>query len=85
MKNRSRTDIIADILRASLKGTNKTKLMYRSFLSYQQFKSYLEILVSRGLIEYDKKSDTYSTSAKGKAFLETLDALNEAIRIRKAA
>jgi predicted transcriptional regulator len=82
VKYRSRTDIVAEILRASLDGANKTKIMYRAFLSYLQLKSYLETLVTNSLLEYDEKSEIYLTSAKGKAFLKTLDTLNEVIRMR---
>lgn len=84
MKYRSRTDIVADILRASLEGANKTKIMYRAFLSYLQLKSYLEMLKLNGLLDYDGTSEIYSTSAKGRAFLKTLETLNEVIRMKKA-
>lgn len=82
MKYRSRTDIVAEILRASLDGANKTKIMYRAFLSYVQLESYLETLIMNGLLEYDQGSGIYLTSAKGKQFLKTFDALNDFIKMR---
>ena len=41
MKNRSRTEIAANILESANGGATKTKIMYKSFLSYSQLKEYL--------------------------------------------
>ena len=45
MGNRSRTEIVAMILDAANGGTTKTKIMYFAFLSYDQLKEYLSILI----------------------------------------
>ena len=53
MGNRSRTEIVAMILDAANEGgETKTKIMYFDFLSYNQVKEYLSILMENNLIEY---------------------------------
>ena len=52
MANRSSTEIIANILDAANGGVSKTKIMYLAFLSYNQLKEYLSILIENNLIEY---------------------------------
>ena len=52
MGNRSRTEIVGNILDAANGGTSKTKIMYIAFLSYGQLKEYLSILIENNLIEY---------------------------------
>ena len=52
MKYRSRTEIVGNILDAANGGTTKTKLMYKAYMSYNQLKEYLTILIENNLIEY---------------------------------
>ena len=47
MENRSRTEIVAMILEAANGGISKTKIMYHDFLSYDQLKEYLSILIEK--------------------------------------
>jgi len=49
MGNRSRTEIVGNILDAANGGTSKTKIMYTAFLSYGQLKEYLSILIENNL------------------------------------
>ena len=77
MKNRSRTDIIADILEGAVGGITKTKIMYKAFLSYEQLKEYLSILLENELIEYDKITNMFLTTAKGSRFLKLYEQLNQ--------
>ena len=52
MGNRSRTEIVAMILDAANEGgETKTKIMYFAFLSYNQLKEYLSVLVENNLID----------------------------------
>ena len=53
--------------------TAKTRLMYNVFLSYEQLKEYLAILVQSGLIELLEDSQTYKTTEKGLKFLNLLE------------
>ena len=54
MKYRSRSDIVELLLDAANGGgATKTKLMYKAYLSFNQLREYLTLLVENGLIEYE--------------------------------
>lgn len=77
MKYRSRTDIVSQILEAANGGTTKTRIMYKAFLSYAQLKDYLVVLVENGLLEEDKKTQTFKTTDKGIKFLSVYNQMGE--------
>jgi len=75
--HRSRTDIIANILRVADGGAKKTHIMYRCNLSFRQLHVYLDFLVERGLLKNipakkteKNDSNTYETTAKGRNFIQ---------------
>ena len=70
MKYRSRTEIVAMILEAANGGSTKTKIMYKAFLSYNQLREYLSMLIENNLIEYLEGSPVYKTTEKGLMFLQ---------------
>ena len=66
MKNRSRIDILAEILEAASNGgIRKTEFTYKVFINSEQLKEYLPTLLDRGLIKYDSKNSIYITTQKG--------------------
>ena len=66
MKNRSRIEIISQILNiATGGGVTKTKIMYKSFLSHTQLKEYLTLLIENGLITHDKENAVFNITQKG--------------------
>ena len=69
MKNRSRLDIAAEILKVANDGVLKTKIMYLAYLSFDQLEEYLALLTHNGLLEYDLKKRQYKTTGKGQDFL----------------
>ena len=71
MKNRSRTELASNILEAANGGANKTKIMYRAFLSYAQLKEYLAMLTLNGLIAHDVEGEMYRTTSNGIKFIES--------------
>jgi predicted transcriptional regulator len=81
-RKRSRLDIISDML-ASIQdkgGENKpTHLMYKSNLSHEQMKTYLDELVDKELIGKIKKSnhDYIIITDKGHSFLQKLREMQE--------
>ena len=79
MGNRSRTEIVAMILDAANegRGETKTKIMYFAFLSYNQLKEYLSVLVENNLIEYLEGANKYKTTEKGLFFLKMHNELEE--------
>jgi predicted transcriptional regulator len=70
MKYRSRTDITAMILDTANKETTKIKIMYNAYLSYNQLKEYISILIENNLLEYFEGARTYKTTEKGLNFLK---------------
>ncbi len=71
MGNRSRTEIVGNILDAANgEGETKTKIMYIAFLSYNQLNEYLSILIENNLIEYRDGTQTYKTTQKGLNYLK---------------
>ena len=78
MKYRSRTDIVGSILKAANGGrANKTKIMYKAFLSFEQLKEYLIVLQEKGLIEYEEGQKTYRTTTKGMRLLQIVNNMKE--------
>jgi predicted transcriptional regulator len=66
MGNRSRTEIVSNILDAANEGgETKTKIMYFAFLSYNQLNEYLSLLIENNLIEYLDGTKTFKTTEKG--------------------
>lgn len=79
MKYRSRTDIVATILEAANGGSTKTKIMYKSYLSYAQLKEYLSILIENGLLEYEEGELKYKTTEKGIRFMRAYSEIGEMV------
>ena len=77
MKYRSRSDIVGLLLDAANGGgATKTKLMYKAYLSFNQLREYLTLLVENGLIEYEG-GQTYRTTEKGIRVLNLQNAMDE--------
>lgn len=82
-KYRSRTEIMHDILqsaRSDGNGAGKTKIMYNAFVSYNQVKEYLTILIDNGLLQYDLGTQKFRITEKGLNFLQLCDKLGDLIK-----
>lgn len=77
MKNRGRQDINAMILEAAVFGENKTRIMYKAYISHNQLCAHLKELQENGLLEYRLGDQTYMTTQKGKRYLEIYNTMNE--------
>ena len=78
MKYRSRSDIIGLLLNAANGGrATKTKLMYSAFISFNQLREYLSLLVENGLIQYEQGMHTYRTTEKGMRLLNIQNKIDE--------
>jgi len=77
MKYRSRTEIVALILDSANGGATKTKIMYNAFLSYNQLKEYLSLLIENNLLEYHGKTKIFRTTEKGLKFLSIQNSIGE--------
>lgn len=75
LKYRNRLQIVKGILELTKEGQNKTRIMYKCFLSYKQLESYLNILLATECIEYDNKLLVYHITDKGLHKLNALQRL----------
>lgn len=83
MKNRSRYEVIAAILKSANKEETRTKIMYKAMLSNDQCKVYLDSLLHSGLIqEVDNGTKiVYRITAKGDKFLSYYDQMKELLPV----
>ena len=81
MGNRSRTEIVGNILDAANGGTSKTKIMYSAFLSYSQLNEYLSILIENNLLEYLDGTNKFKTTEKGLIFLKIHNEIGEFLQV----
>ncbi len=68
---------MGNILDAANGGATKTKIMYTTFLSYNQLKEYFSILIENNLIEYLDGTRTFKTTEKGLNFLKMHNEIGE--------
>ena len=80
MKYRGRTEIVATMLEAANGRATKTKIMYNAFLSYNQLKDYLSILIENNLIECLEVNNTFKTTEKGLNFLKMHNEIGELLQ-----
>jgi predicted transcriptional regulator len=82
MQYRDRTEIIRQILEVANDAVNitRTKLMYNAFLSYNQLKDYLTLLIKRDLLSYDSITQTYKITEKGLRLLEFYNELDDIMK-----
>lgn len=85
---RSEMEIIADILEVALEPRNRTRLMYRTNLSFFQANRYFRRLLEKGLIaKIDGSKDKltyYRTTEKGEILLKTLNRAEEFLAVGSA-
>jgi len=89
VKNRSRNDIVSEILKIANyeSGTSKTRIMYGAYLSHAQLKDYLKMLADNDLLFYDTKSMRYKTTEVGRNFLklyERIDGIFESKQVTRS-
>jgi predicted transcriptional regulator len=84
MQYRDRTEIIRQILEVANDAVNitRTKLMYNAFLSYNQLKDYLTLLIKRDLLSYDSITQTYKITEKGLRLLEFYNELDDIMKMK---
>jgi predicted transcriptional regulator len=83
MKNRSRYEVIAAILKAVGREETRTKIMYKAMLSNDQCKMYLDSLIRSGLVsELDREAKIfYKVTPKGTRFLAYYDQMKELLPV----
>ena len=76
IKRRSELEITAEMLDCAIKGEKKTRLMYRANLSFDALNEYLASMTSKGLLIFDSENSLYTTTPKGKKFLDNYKTLS---------
>jgi predicted transcriptional regulator len=76
IKRRSELEITAEMLDCAIYGEKKTRLMYRANLSFDALNEYLASLTSKGLLIFDSENSLYTTTPKGKKFLDNYKTLS---------
>jgi predicted transcriptional regulator len=82
MKYRSRIEIITMILESARTGASKTKIMYKSYLSYSQLVDYLKILETNRLLTYEEGRQLYKITEKGNKFLNASSEINDLMKTK---
>ena len=77
MAKRIGLEIMAEILILCKQPQTKTRVMYRTNLSWRMLQKYLSELQSRGLLEEVQSLTKYATTKKGLKFVEKLRELVE--------
>jgi predicted transcriptional regulator len=79
MKYRSRTEIVRSILEVASanEGTSRTRLMYKSYISFNQLKEYLRTLQENGLIDHEVGKRGYTITEKGRLLLRLQNKMEE--------
>lgn len=79
MTNRNKYDIYARMLRTCERGANKTNLMYNARVNYPVLQTFLDELISNGLIEVQKKDkrNMYFSSENGRKYLQHFGMVRE--------
>ena len=82
MRYRSRIEIAAGILKASVGGARRTDIIYKMNLSSAMAREYLDHLVERGLLTRSYNiPDSYQTAEEGFEFLKWYDDVAELFSI----
>jgi predicted transcriptional regulator len=78
-KKRSKHQIITQILTTCQEEyVNKTKIVYQAYLNFNTVVPYLDLLISKGLLEVSAdKPPLYRTTAKGEKALKSLRVIEE--------
>jgi predicted transcriptional regulator len=77
MKKRDSLDISADILRLSVHGAIKTRIVYGANLNFKIVESYLSRLMGLGFLERKDGRRVYRTTEKGLAFIDRYEELTK--------
>ncbi len=75
-KKRTREELIAAILSGARDGASKTRIMYFSWLSFDQLQKYLQFAMNLNLVRLDNGTKYYITE-RGLEFLKNFEELQK--------
>lgn len=79
-KRRNGLEIIEEALGAANEGASITEIVYKANLNFSRGKSYIDFLLSKGLLSVEERAGEktiYATTVKGKEFLKSFHTLQE--------
>ena len=89
-KDRSRSEIASQILEISKNGSGyssnggggatKTRMMYNAFLSHDQLKEFIAVLIESDLLCYDSTMHKFNTTEKGITFLQAYTQIDHMLK-----
>jgi predicted transcriptional regulator len=80
VKYRSSTEIMDAILRSvGQDGGTRTRIMYKSYLSYTQLNEYLSTLLQKDLLSFEQGTQLYRVTARGSRYLEVYSEIRALI------
>ena len=60
--------MISAMLEAAEQESKPTEIMYKAYMSYEQFKEYLALVTAKKLLEYNSTRRTYKITSMGREF-----------------
>ena len=81
MKYRSSANIISNILTVANGGSSRVGILYKCYLSHEQFKKFMSKLIKDELITIEGKSRIYRTTPKGLKLLQAIRQLEDMLHI----
>jgi len=90
-KDRSRSEIASQILETAKHssgyssnngqgGATKTRMMYNTFLSRDQLKEFVTVLIESDLLSYDSTIHKFKTTEKGITFLQAYKQMDHMLK-----
>ena len=78
-RQRSKTEIISSILRltGNRTGTRMSQIMYETYISHNQLKGYLAMMIQNELIVYIKEEKIFKITQHGMHALELYDEMDK--------
>jgi predicted transcriptional regulator len=89
--DRSRSEIASQILEIAKHGSEysssngeggatKTKMMYNTYLSHDQLKEFITVLIESDLLSYDSTIHKFKTTEKGITFLQAYKQIDHMLK-----
>jgi predicted transcriptional regulator len=89
-EDRSRSEIASQILEIAKHGSGyssneqggatKTRMMYNTFLSHDQLKEFITVLIESDLLSYDSTIHKFKTTEKGITFLQAYKQIDHMLK-----
>jgi predicted transcriptional regulator len=83
LKNRSRAEIVSAILEVARSGVLRTHLLFRTYMSSEQLREYLDMLLENDMLECDQTRHLYFTTERGIEFLTAYNEVGSTINVRR--